>query len=52
MNRIKALDLPGSEKKNFEFCLLCSHVQIEVNKEMLHTKYQSLMPFIFREEEF
>ena len=25
---------------------------VEVNKEMLHTKYQSSMPSIFREEEF
>ena len=24
---MKALSLPVSEKKNFEFCLLCSHVQ-------------------------
>ena len=63
---------PGSEKKNFECCLLCSNVQIadprdganldqggiiltnlvEVHKEMLHTKYQSSMPFSFQEEEF
>ena len=27
MSNIKALDLPVSEKKNFEVCLLCSHVQ-------------------------
>ena len=26
--KIKALHLPGSEKKNFEFCLLFSYVQI------------------------